>query len=1027
MVRRRLSRTEGQRQERWQRPGEEQTGELVSRWRQACRSGVEREQGGKVRQMIDEGGVSSLDMAIGAEWNYSTDRFLSPLPSWDGFLSGCTSVRATGCVLCWILVAGCFYRGMDPLLLRFFNTLTPRLTAGSLTPQAQRASGVFPIREGDLSKVRAAMSFTEFDKMLSPSFVAEWWQDAWLYNLVFGLNSLYGSRAALGLGRWTKGERRAVSTLREMVQQRCGDFEMTVPTPEDIEMELASKFVGYNGEEVSKCYPLSLEQILPSLPPESHGGCIEATDWLGSRSKEFLLHPDQCVLEETEIPPLKLPGKVHVKSGEELLLARELVQRGVCRWIPLSSVFEVRGKKLLNGLFGVQKPAKTPNGEPVLRVIMNLVPSNACLKQLQGAIESLPSICSWQSIVLEGSEELELHQSDMSSAFYLFRLPEVWGPYLAFNIVVEGKAVGVPEFEKVALCANVVPMGWSSSVGLMQEMSENLLLRQGLSFQHQVKKGRGLPAWMNEVLATSRKSSRYWWHVYLDNFCAGERCLPSQPEKLGRRCHEEAEAAWAKAGVISSEKKRKASEKRIEELGAEVCSKTRSLGVSLKRWLSLIHVTIFLLSKKFISRKHLQVVLGRWTFMMQFRRPAMAIFDEVWGMASGTMKKRKASAAGARRELFGVICLSPLFFTFLGAGISPCITASDASGSGGAWAISRSLTSEGENFLGVSQLQEQEGAPAPILVISLFNGIGGAFRAYDVAGIPVAGRISFDISREANRVTSKAWPSALIYTDVKNITPKLVDEWSLRFTSITEVHLWAGFPCVDLSSVRAGRLNLSGPQSKLVFEIPRVKQLCRDGFGPGVVVKSVVENVASMDEAAAKEISALLESIPYKMDCVDAVLCTGQGTPGALRRWRKRFRALRWKGKGTGKRYQQLRNTPQFLHGYKREVFGKVKIGKRLFQHVWKLFLELLPPEILRDSTSAMRLHWQGGGLMSIDTPLTSTKNNILSPEGNIGGCFRPLNENSFWVMVLDTQGPVWVLQMLRGKTSGLKIYVAVY
>ena len=171
------------------------------------------------------------------------------------------------------------------------------------------------------------------------------------------------------------------------------------------------------------------------------------------------------------------------------------------------------------------------------------MPSKACLKQLQGAIDSLPSICHWQGLVLEDSEQLELHQSDMSSAFYLFRLPECWGPYLSFNIVIDGAEVGFKEMGKVALCANVVPMGWASSMGLMQEMSENLLLRQGLSLQHQVKQGRAIPPWMNEVLADSRRTSRYWWHVYLDNFRAGERCLPSQPERLGLQCHQEAEMA----------------------------------------------------------------------------------------------------------------------------------------------------------------------------------------------------------------------------------------------------------------------------------------------------------------------------------------------------------------------------------------------------------------------------------------------------------------------------------------------------
>ncbi len=531
----------------------------------------------------------------------------------------------------------------------------------------------------------------------------------------------------------------------------------------------------------------------------------------------------------------------------------------------------VRGKKLLNGLFGVQKPARTSSGDPVLRVIMNLVPSNACLKQLQGSIETLPSICSWQGLVLEGAEELELHQSDMSSAFYLFKLPEAWGPFLSFNVVVPGAAVGLPDLGMVALCSNVVPMGWSSSVGLMQEMSENLLLRQGLSLQHQVKKGRPIPPWMNEVLADSRRTSRYWWHVYLDNFCSGERCLPSHGERLGRQCHQDAESAWTRAGVLSSAKKRKAAERRVEELGAEISSQNRTLGVSLERWLGILHVTMVLLAKPYINRKELQVALGRWTFVMQFRRPAMAVFDEVWGMSSGTMKKRQSSAVGARRELFVAMCLSPLFFTSLGAGVAPCITASDASGTGGAWAISSSLTSEGKNFVEAISLLEDEGETAPILVISLFNGIGGAFRCYDVAGIPVAGRISFDLSKEGNRVTSKAWPSTLMYHDVKSITPKLVEEWSLKFTTIEEVHVWAGFPCVDLSSVKAGRMNLEGSQSKLFYEIPRVVQLCKEGFGRHVVVKSLVENVASMDKEAAMEISALLGTVPYRLDSADAV------------------------------------------------------------------------------------------------------------------------------------------------------------
>ncbi len=162
------------------------------------------------------------------------------------------------------------------------------------------------------------MCITPFEKMTEAGFVEEWFSEAWTYVLIFGLNCLYGSKAAPGLGRWTKGERRAVSTLQGLVSQRCGESKMVEPDIQAIEKDLATKYVGYNGEEVSKCYPLTLEQILPSLPPESHGGSIEATDWLGPRSREFLLHPERCLLPEEEIPDLKLPGRVHVKAGDEI-------------------------------------------------------------------------------------------------------------------------------------------------------------------------------------------------------------------------------------------------------------------------------------------------------------------------------------------------------------------------------------------------------------------------------------------------------------------------------------------------------------------------------------------------------------------------------------------------------------------------------------------------------------------------------------------------------------------------------------
>ena len=83
---------------------------------------------------------------------------------------------------------------------------------------------------------------------------------------------------------------------------------------------------------------------------------------------------------------------------------------------PLADVATFRGEKLLNRLFEVEKSSTTATGKPVLRVIMNLVPSNSVLLQLQGSTKNLPGITAWMSCVAEENEVVRVWQSDMSNA-----------------------------------------------------------------------------------------------------------------------------------------------------------------------------------------------------------------------------------------------------------------------------------------------------------------------------------------------------------------------------------------------------------------------------------------------------------------------------------------------------------------------------------------------------------------------------------------------------------------------------------
>eukprot|EP00435_Cladocopium_sp_Y103_P075011 s43_g53.t1 len=342
---------------------------------------------------------------------------------------------------------------------------------------------------------------------------------------------------------------------------------------------------------------------------------------------------------------------------------------------------------------------------------------------------------------------------------------------------------------------------------------------------------------------------------------------------MGKLCHEAAESAWERAGVISSAKKRVSAAARVTELGAEVCGDTQTLGVGLEKLHKLLLGTLWLAQQKYIHRKHLQIMAGRWMFALQFRRPAMCIFQHVWKLITGTQRVSHQMRVLVKKELVQMVFLAPLLHCNLGAEIEPHIVATDASEKGCAVASSCQLTTEGMDLLQATRKNELHGnmPPHPILLISLFNGIGGCFRSYDIISCLPMGRIAVECDSGANRICARRWPNTLFVTDVKKVDRAMVAGWSRKFLQVREVHVWGGFPCTDLSAVKYNRQNLSGPNSSLFWEVPRIIDLIKEEFGIQVLVKYALENVASMDADAANEISEVMGAAPYLLDPCQAV------------------------------------------------------------------------------------------------------------------------------------------------------------
>ena len=233
-------------------------------------------------------------------------------------------------------------------------------------------------------------------------------------------------------------------------------------------------------------------------------------------------------------------AKVHIGAGEEPQIFKTLYERGVVDFVPENEVFSDSDGKFLSGLFGVPKPGKfTASGKPILRLIMNLIPINQALEVILGDIAELPSATMWQQLVLTEDDMVTVSQADMASAFYLFRLPVAWLPYLCFNFRLSRDQVGLPGSGWVYPSCRVLPMGWASSVGIMQMASRELIKRAGTMPGDELRKQGSIPPWFVDW-CRSVPQGNTWWQVYLDNFMSAEVARGMVSEEKDRELHHQA-------------------------------------------------------------------------------------------------------------------------------------------------------------------------------------------------------------------------------------------------------------------------------------------------------------------------------------------------------------------------------------------------------------------------------------------------------------------------------------------------------
>ena len=417
-------------------------------------------------------------------------------------------------------------------------------------------------------------------------------------------------------------------------------------------------------------------------------------------------------------------------------------------------------------------------------------------------------------------------------------------------------------------------MGWSSSVGIMQMASRELMLRAQLPPSDELRKGSVVPPWFVQF-TRGMDPEHTWWQVYLDNFMSAGVTRGAASHGGDLDLHGRAVDAWSSEGVLCSEDKHVRQAKVAVELGVQINGEAGLLGASANRIYKTFLATLALLSRGPPKIKQLQIILGRWIFILQYRRVAMSVLSQSWDYLT-QFRRRKALWKTVSAELSHLVIMIPLLQFDLLTVFNPVVTCSDASERGGAVAIGTGLSAAGAELSSRISNPSFEPIEAELLIVSCFNGLGGCFRAYDLVGLRSAALISIEIDSAAKRVVRTTWPHVMEIHDINEVNRDMVASWANMFPRLVEVHAWGGFPCVHLSSARAGRLNLEGEGSNLFFKLVEVIELLEEIFMPEVQVEFVIENVFSMDISARHEISSRLGIKPLKLDPAD---CTPMSRP----------------------------------------------------------------------------------------------------------------------------------------------------
>lgn len=440
--------------------------------------------------------------------------------------------------------------------------------------------------------------------------------------------------------------RNSVSRLcRRPAPAVCDDFSRLRSFP-----GVSTTMVSGYGAFGSCLPPVPLVADRVSLP--SSVGTASLLDLLPAPLASLYADPSRVVT--TTVSSANRRAFVHGGRSEYLKLVMRMHAAGMVTFLSKPAA--------VNSVFCVEK------ADGALRLILDARAANAA-HVVPPPVE-LPTPDLLAGLQADGSgRPLFCAGTDLSDYYYRLRLPDWLVPYFAMPSVRVSELPflsGAPG-DRLFPAFLVLPMGWSHSVFVAQQVHENVIYtRTSLQRADAVAKG-------NDTVIDRVRHSIYIDDVNMFGYCESELTL-LQDEYI---------AALASVGLpVKPSKVTRPTTDPCNVLGLSFSGSELALGIDGEKLQRLRARTFALLHARCASGVQLAAVVGSWTWFMLTRRPTLAVFNNVYRFAQVAKGCSLPLWPSVRAELAVVMSLAPLLVADLRPVWFPHLLASDASSTG---------------------------------------------------------------------------------------------------------------------------------------------------------------------------------------------------------------------------------------------------------------------------------------------------------------------------------------------------------